>query len=226
MGFGDTLIELVSRLSNTIGSMTFNLVAVPPDRTDTPYDSSPLVQGEHYGGHDIMKHRGPVPDHTSVKLPLAAGDPVHCNLLVEQQEQLRPFFADLRQRFAGGHGDGHGGGDGAAGARGDDADAVDLRAQRQHFQTQFREAVIAVLTPEQRDKYQALQSGRGALVRRARVWVLDENGAPEPVDVGIGISDGSFTEIVSGELEEGQLIITGVNEAAESRTRRFTGFRL
>ncbi|MEE8225592.1 MAG: efflux RND transporter periplasmic adaptor subunit [Kiloniellales bacterium] len=144
----------------------------------------------------------------------------------EQKAQLRPFFADLRRRFAGGHGGGHGGGDGAAGARGGDGDAADLRAQRQHFQTQFREAVIAVLTPEQREKYQALQSERDAVVRRARVWVLDENGAPKPVDVGIGISDGSFTEIVSGELEEGQLIITGVNEAAESRTRRFTGFRL
>ncbi len=144
----------------------------------------------------------------------------------EQQAQLRPVFAEVRQRFAGGHGGGRGGGDGAAGDHGGDGDAVDLRAQRQHFQTQFREAVIAVLTPEQREKYQALQSGRGAVVRRVRVWVLDENGAPKPVDVGIGISDGSFTEIVSGELEEGQLIITGVNEAAESRTRRFTGFRL
>ncbi|WAS91548.1 efflux RND transporter periplasmic adaptor subunit [Nannocystis punicea] len=40
------------------------------------------------------------------------------------------------------------------------------------------------------------------------VWVLAE-GQPKPVQVQIGISDGSMTEIVGGELTEGMQVIVG-----------------
>lgn len=40
------------------------------------------------------------------------------------------------------------------------------------------------------------------------VWVLD-NGTPRPVQIVIGISDGTNTEVVSGDLKEGDNIITG-----------------
>jgi HlyD family secretion protein len=45
------------------------------------------------------------------------------------------------------------------------------------------------------------------------VWQL-VNGAPAPVRVKIGITDGSFTEITGGELAEGAAIITGIAGAA------------
>jgi HlyD family secretion protein len=38
------------------------------------------------------------------------------------------------------------------------------------------------------------------------VWVL-ENGKPRRVSIEPGISDGSYTEIVSGDLKEGQAVI-------------------
>jgi HlyD family secretion protein len=44
---------------------------------------------------------------------------------------------------------------------------------------------------------------------RRRAWVL-KDGKPVPVRVTIGISDGSFTEIVAGELKEGDAVITDV----------------
>ena len=47
-------------------------------------------------------------------------------------------------------------------------------------------------------------------VTRGRVWVLDPEGKPSPVDVIAGISDGSFTEIVRGDLKPGQKVIVGV----------------
>ncbi len=49
--------------------------------------------------------------------------------------------------------------------------------------------------------------GGGASSTERTVWIL-ENGAPKPVQVQIGISDGSKTEIVGGELKEGDQIIT------------------
>jgi HlyD family secretion protein len=45
---------------------------------------------------------------------------------------------------------------------------------------------------------------------RGRVWVLDPAGKPKPIPVQLGISDGTFTEIASGDLIEQQQIIVGV----------------
>jgi len=49
------------------------------------------------------------------------------------------------------------------------------------------------------------------------VWVL-ENGQPVRVPVTIGISDGTYSELVSGELKEGQPVITGSLVQAKGRT--------
>jgi HlyD family secretion protein len=38
------------------------------------------------------------------------------------------------------------------------------------------------------------------------IWVL-ENGKPKRVGITLGISDGSYTEVLSGDLKEGQLLI-------------------
>lgn len=49
----------------------------------------------------------------------------------------------------------------------------------------------------------------------AAVWIL-ENGKPKRLPITIGISDGNFTELVSGELKEGQDVII---EEAASKTK-------
>jgi HlyD family secretion protein len=60
--------------------------------------------------------------------------------------------------------------------------------------------------------------GPGALGARMRrkdaamqtVYVLDENGKPAPVSVKPGITDGVYTEMVSGGLKQGEEVITGL----------------
>jgi len=57
------------------------------------------------------------------------------------------------------------------------------------------------------------------------IWVL-EQGTPKRVGIAPGISDGTFTEIVSGDLKEGQLIIVeslkkGAPKAAPGGPRMF-----
>lgn len=42
------------------------------------------------------------------------------------------------------------------------------------------------------------------------VWVLDGN-RPRPVEVSIGLNDGRYIEVISDELDEGSLVITGEN---------------
>jgi HlyD family secretion protein len=46
------------------------------------------------------------------------------------------------------------------------------------------------------------------------VWVLDRDGRPAPVQVTLGITDGTSTEIVGGDLTVGQAILVGLEAAS------------
>jgi HlyD family secretion protein len=46
------------------------------------------------------------------------------------------------------------------------------------------------------------------------LWILSPQGKPEPIPVQVGISDGSFTQVISDSLKEGQKIITAEKGAA------------
>jgi HlyD family secretion protein len=50
-----------------------------------------------------------------------------------------------------------------------------------------------------------------------RVWILGADGKLKPVSLRLGISDGSFTEIVEGELAEGQEVVAGSTERSGPR---------
>ncbi|MDA1131972.1 MAG: hypothetical protein O2905_01940, partial [Proteobacteria bacterium] len=62
---------------------------------------------------------------------------------------------------------------------------------------------------------------RAAPTRRGRaatVFVLNADGAPVPVQIQIGITDGGFTELVAGELADGAKVIIGSNEVEAIET--------
>jgi HlyD family secretion protein len=50
------------------------------------------------------------------------------------------------------------------------------------------------------------EGARSAVQRSYAVWVL-ENDKPKRVPVSLGLSDGSFTELTSGDLVQGQEVI-------------------
>jgi HlyD family secretion protein len=54
------------------------------------------------------------------------------------------------------------------------------------------------------------------------VWVLGQNGKPERRRITVGLSDGSATEVVDGDLNEGDMVITGQQVASASRTTNST----
>jgi HlyD family secretion protein len=45
---------------------------------------------------------------------------------------------------------------------------------------------------------------------RGRAWALDTDGKPKQIALQLGISDGSSTEIVGGDLAEQQHVIVGL----------------
>jgi HlyD family secretion protein len=95
------------------------------------------------------------------------------------------------------------------GAEGSDADRQS-RIQKTREATRAR--IREILTPEQQRRYDEMspsstpRSGGGL---PGRVWVVGPDGKPAAVSVILGISDGSATEIVRGDVKEGQEVIVG-----------------
>lgn len=52
-----------------------------------------------------------------------------------------------------------------------------------------------------------------------RVWVLGQDGQPQPRRIKIGLTDGASTEVVEGDLREGEMVITGQNISGASQQR-------
>ncbi|HSE31361.1 MAG TPA: efflux RND transporter periplasmic adaptor subunit [Pyrinomonadaceae bacterium] len=51
------------------------------------------------------------------------------------------------------------------------------------------------------------------------VWIMGADGKPQPRRITVGLSDGSATEIVSGNLQEGDVVIIGETISGQARTQ-------
>jgi len=66
--------------------------------------------------------------------------------------------------------------------------------------------VNAALNPEQRARVAEARGSRGT---SGTVWVSEDGAPPRAVPVRIGVTDGTVTEIVSGDLAPGQAVVVG-----------------
>jgi HlyD family secretion protein len=131
-------------------------------------------------------------------------------LTEEQQRKLDPILEDSRQQMT--------------------ALQAVPEAERQGRAQKIREAARArireILTPEQRARY-AEMTGAGDPRSGApgRLWVL-EGDKLRSVAVTLGISDGTATEILRGDLKEGQEVVVGTAGAAGAPRTTTGGPRL
>ena len=65
---------------------------------------------------------------------------------------------------------------------------------------------------------------QGGAPPRGKVYVAAEKDKPQPVELVLGISDGSFTEVLGGDLDTGQEVIIGVNLTASKRAAKRFAF--
>jgi HlyD family secretion protein len=84
---------------------------------------------------------------------------------------------------------------------------------------EIREKMMAILNDEQKKRYTEIiaeQAGRAP--SRGRVWVAEAGdkgkGQPKVVQLRLGLTDGSMTEIVGGDLKEGQEVLVGLAPTA------------
>ena len=134
----------------------------------------------------------------------------------EQSAAIERILADARS--------------GAPGRQSGLADEERRGAMRQ-FRRDIEEKIAAALDPERRARYLALvaEGRQGAAAdggTPGRVYVIGADGAAAVVALRLGVTDGSYTEVLGGELKEGDGIIIGggprgqgASEAAPTRPR-------
>ncbi len=81
-----------------------------------------------------------------------------------------------------------------------------------------------LMIPNAALRFRPSEMRKGAVEKGSGVWILEE-GKPKRVKVSTGISDGSFTELVQGDIKEGQEVIVESLEKAKNQTRQ-TGPRM
>jgi HlyD family secretion protein len=88
----------------------------------------------------------------------------------------------------------------------------DRRAAFRQFRQDMQTKIAAVLDPERRAKYLAMSDGRrqrddgGA---PGRVFVLGPDNQPQGLAIRVGATDGSYTELLGGDLKDGGAVIVG-----------------
>jgi len=73
-----------------------------------------------------------------------------------------------------------------------------------------RSKIRSVLKEEQQKKFDQMseQTGTQTILPKFKIWVPVPQKRPMSVEITTGISDGSFTEVISGNLKEGDEVIT------------------
>jgi HlyD family secretion protein len=82
--------------------------------------------------------------------------------------------------------------------------------QGQAMRARMENLMRSVLTPEQLQKWQSQRNARGTAgvrVRGGTLYTLAD-GAPKANPVRLGLADDRYTEIVGGELKEGDTVVT------------------
>ena len=100
----------------------------------------------------------------------------------------------------------------------------DRSKARERITSEIRARVGDVLTAEQKPKYAAMVAETSSRTStRGRIYVMDADGKPKALNVRLGISDGSSTELLvfpnspqAADLQEGAKVISGILGGAGS----------
>jgi HlyD family secretion protein len=119
------------------------------------------------------------------------------NLSEDQLRKLEPILSDSRQQLAALQG----------------LPEPDRRAKAQKIREAGRVRIREILTDEQKIRYDEISGAPGGDGRSGvggRVWIVDADGKPAALTLAVGLSDGTATEVLRGDLREGQEVIVGL----------------
>jgi len=130
----------------------------------------------------------------------------------QQQQRIEPIFAESRNKFMGLR---------------ELPEEARIKASGA-IRAELRAKIEEVLKPEQKPLFAeiaadiAARPGSGAATTRGRVWLL-KDGKPQPLDVRLGLSDGSMTEVSGEGVVEGLEVIVGTQGGAATPAQKSGG---
>ena len=121
-------------------------------------------------------------------------------LTEDQQKKLEPILQDGREQFRALQG----------------LPDAERRPRAQKVREAQRARIREILTDAQKARYDEMAGssggeGRGGVA--GRVWVLGPDGKPAPVALNLGLSDGTSTEVLRGDVQEGREVMVGTGAA-------------
>ncbi len=126
------------------------------------------------------------------------------NLTPDQQSKLEMVLRSSRQEFQ------------------EVSQKMKPEEARGRIQGLIRQKIGGILTDEQKQKLKELsESSQAEQGKPGRVWVLSSEGKSTPVSIILGITDGTFSEVMSGDLKEGGEVI--VEETSGKKTQSQAG---
>jgi HlyD family secretion protein len=91
---------------------------------------------------------------------------------------------------------------------------------RGRIRSLIRQKISGILTDEQKQKLLS-DSSQPEQRRPGTAWIVSPEGKPTPVSIVLGITDGTFSEVMSGDLREGGEVI--VEETSGKQTQSQAG---
>jgi HlyD family secretion protein len=91
------------------------------------------------------------------------------------------------------------------------------RNRAQRLREASRARIREILTPAQQASFDDFRGGERTVT--GRVFIIGPEGKPRPVNLKLGITDGAATEVVGGDLREGQEVIVGASGGAAAPPR-------
>jgi HlyD family secretion protein len=117
------------------------------------------------------------------------------NLTEDQQKKLEPILQEGREQLRALQG----------------VPDAERRPKAQKIREAQRARIREILTDEQKARYDEMAASageaRGGIA--GRVWIIGPDGKPAPITVTLGLTDGASTEVLRGDVREGQDVIVG-----------------
>ena len=159
-----------------------------PAGVDAPVPTGPGAGGQAGGSGGGS---GGPPSVEQIRERLVKG----LSLTDDQQNKLEPILQEGREQFRSLQG----------------LAEAERRAKAQKIREAQRARIREMLTDEQKTRYDEMtaSAGEARSGTAGRVWIIGPDGKPAAVSLTLGLSDGAATEVLRGELREGQEIIVG-----------------
>jgi HlyD family secretion protein len=159
-----------------------------PAGVDAPAPSGPAAGGAPGAGSATG---GAPPSIEQIRERLVKG----LGLTEDQQKKLDPILLEGREQLRSLQG----------------LPDAERRSKAQKIREAQRARIREFLTDDQKARYDEMTAIAGEVRSgtAGRVWVIGPDGKPAPITLTLGLSDGASTEVLRGDVREGQEVIVG-----------------